>query len=203
MGIWEVFPAGAIGLESDPKLIEISKNTITELGRWSDINGFSTFYTAAARVGYNPVELLRRLRSEIQASGQPNLATMRISAAGSKTDGGFLVLNEMLFQSHEGVSRFFPCWPREQNARFGDLRAYGAFLVSAELKDGTVCGVRILSEKGRDCTVQNPWPGSKVQIVRDGKKAETAGGERFTLKTQVEEYASYNLGKIKRISQIT
>ena len=199
VGLWEVFPAGAIGLESDPKLIEISKNTITELGcrqgwsAWSDMCGFSTFYTIGARVGYDPIELLRRLRSEIQTSGQPNL-TMRYGG-GVENNGGFLVLDEMLFQSHEGVLRFFPCWPREQNARFGDLRAYGAFLVSAELKNGTVCGVRILSEKGKDCTVQNPWPGSKVQIVRGGKLAETVSGERFTLKTQVGEVCELRPGQ--------
>jgi alpha-L-fucosidase 2 len=185
-GIWAVFPAGAIGLESDPKLIEISKNTINELGRWSDINGFATFYTSAARVGYDPGELLRRLRSEIQTSGQPNL-TMRYVGGGIENNGAFLVLNEMLFQSHEGVLRFFPCWPKEQDARFGDLRAYGAFLVSAELKDGMVRGVRIRSEKGRDCTVQNPWPGSKVQIVRDGNPSETVSGERLRFKTRAEE----------------
>jgi hypothetical protein len=194
VGIWEVFPAGAIGLESDPKLIEISKNTITELGRWSDINGFSTLYPAAARVGYDPVELLRRLRSEIQTSGQPNL-TMRYLGGGIENNGGFLVLNEMLFQSHEGVLRFFPCWPKEQAARFGTLRAYGAFLVSAELKDGKVGGVRILSEKGKDCTVQNPWPGSKVEIVRNAKQAETVSGERFTLKTQVGEVCELRPGQ--------
>ena len=113
---------------------------------------------------------------------------MRVrNRGGIENNGAFLVLNEMLFQSYEGVLRFFPCWPREQNARFGDLRAYGEFLVSAELKDGKVCGVRIISEKGKDCTVQNPWPGSKVQIVRNGKLAETVSGERFTLKTGVGE----------------
>ena len=43
--------------------------------------------------------------------------------------------------------------------------------------------MKIVSEKGRDCTVQNPWPGKTVQVVRNGKAAETAAGDRFTLKT--------------------
>ena len=89
----------------------------------------------------------------------------------------------MLLQSHEGVLRFFPCWPKDQDARFGNLRAVGAFLVSAELKNGVVAGVKIVSEKGRDCTVQNPWPGKKVILA--GR--ETLAGERFTFKTQPEE----------------
>jgi hypothetical protein len=75
------------------------------------------------------------------------------------------------------------CWPKTVDARFGTLRARGAFLVSAELKDGVVTGVKIVSEKGRDCTVQNPWPGKKVKLA--GR--ETLAGERFTVKTTPNE----------------
>lgn len=48
-------------------------------------------------------------------------------------------------------------------------------------------GVRILSEKGRDCTVQNPWPECAVRIARNGKRAETGTGERFMVKTHAGE----------------
>ena len=99
-------------------------------------------------------------------------------------------IQEMLMQSHEGVLRFFPCWPKDLDARFGTLRADGAFLVSAELKGGVVSGVTILSEKGRDCTVQNPWPGKAVSLIRDGKVSETVSGERFTFKTGENESVS-------------
>ena len=82
-------------------------------------------------------------------------------------------IQEMLMQSHEGVIRFFPCWPMDQDARFGTLRARGAFLVSAELKDGVVRGVKIVSEKGRDCTVLNPWPGkqSKSSVMAKPRRS--------------------------------
>ena len=89
----------------------------------------------------------------------------------------------MLMQSHEDVLRLFPVWPTNSDARFWDLRAYGAFLVSAELKGGVIGEVRIVSEKGRDCTLVNPWVGGEVQVVRNGKPAESVKGERFTLKT--------------------
>ena len=59
--------------------------------------------------------------------------------------------------------------------------------MSAELKDGVVGGVRIRSEKGRACTVQNPWPGRKVQLVRGGKAAELAAGARFNFRTAAGE----------------
>ena len=78
----------------------------------------------------------------------PNLL-LYYGGGGIENCGGFLAVNEMLLQSHEGVLRFFPCWPKDQDARFGSLRGVGAFLVSAELKNGTVAGVKIVSEKGR------------------------------------------------------
>ena len=48
-------------------------------------------------------------------------------------------------------------------------------------------GVRIHSEKGRDCTVENPWPGRKIQLVRNAKSAESMIGNRVTFKTAVGE----------------
>ena len=43
------------------------------------------------------------------------------------------------------------------------LRAYGAFLVSAELKDGHVGSVENVSEKGRRCTIQDNF-GAPVRV---------------------------------------
>lgn len=186
LGIQHIFPAGAIGLDSDPQLLQVCHNTIEAMHRWHDGNGFSSWYTACARVGYDPRTILAKLREECDRCSMPNLL-LTYGGGGIENVAGFLALNEMLLQSHEGVIRFFPVWPREQNARFGSLRAVGAFLVTAELKEGTVRAVSIQSEKGRACTVQNPWPGRNVQLIRNGRPAETTGGDRFTLPTAVGE----------------
>ena len=116
----------------------------------------------------------------------PNLL-LYYGGGGIESCGGFLAINEMVLQSHEGVLRFFPCWPKDQNARFGSLRAVGAFLVSAESKEGVITGVKILSEKGLPCRVQNPWPGKKVHLVRQGRMEEIEIGERFTFSTKPGE----------------
>lgn len=87
------------------------------------------------------------------------------SAVARANVSGFLAVTEMLFQSHEGVLRFFPAWPRDLPARFGTLRAVGAFLVLGECANGAVRSARIESEKGRPCRVQNPWPGHTVRIL--------------------------------------
>jgi hypothetical protein len=93
----------------------------------------------------------------------------------------------MLCMSHRGVLRLYPVWPKEMDARFAQLRAWGAFLISAELKNGMVRNVEIFSEKGRSCTIVNPWPGSRVIISRVDDKTQTLSGERFTFETTVGE----------------
>ncbi len=69
----------------------------------------------------------------------------------------------------------------------------------AEMKNGVVSGVKIVSEKGRDCTVVNPWSGRKVTLVRNGGRpgssAETKQGERFSFRTAVNETIELSPGK--------
>ena len=89
--------------------------------------------------------------------------------------------------SHRQVLRVFQGWPKKKDARFWNLRAEGAFLVSSALKGGEVQYVRIQSEKGRDCTIVNPWPGKAAIVYRDGKKVDTLKGDRFTLKSKAGE----------------
>jgi len=190
LGVQHIFPAGAIGFDSDPKLLEISRNMIQAMGRWSDGNGFATWYSACARVGHDPKEILAGLRNESGRHSMPN-RLLSYGGGGIENCAGFHALNEMLLQSHEGVLRFFPCWPKDMDAKFGTLRAVGAFLVSAEVKSGEISGVKIVSEMGKDCIVINPWPGRNVNLIRNGGKlgspAETKQGERFSLKTAVND----------------
>jgi hypothetical protein len=182
LGIHHIFPAGALGLDSDPGLLQICHQTIAAMNRWHDNNGFSSWYTACARVGYDPQTIFANLRQECDRCSFPNLV-LNYGGGGIENVAGFLAVNEMLLQSHEGVIRFFPVWPKGQQARFGGLRAVGAFLVSAELRDGIIGGVKIESEKGRRCTVQNPWPGRKVLLTRNGEAAESVSGERLAFPT--------------------
>ena len=93
-------------------------------------------------------------------------------------------INEMLCMGHQGVLRVFPVWPKNKDARFLNIRAWGAFLVSSALKGGVVQYVKIHSEQGRPCTMVNPWPGKPVDVYRDGKKVETLKGGRMVLKTE-------------------
>ena len=206
-----IHPGADIGLDSDPKLVETARNTIAWLNSdpakpsWLNIdNNLPLIFVDAASVGWDAADLHKWFRRYLTQEERPNLT---YQPWGVESVGATEGLHRMLLQSHEDVLRFFPVWPKDKNASFTRLRAKGAFLVSAELKNGEVCGVRILSEKGRDLTVQNPWPGKKVCVVRtpgsaggppavrapgedsaqSSAKASTTNGERFTLKTSVGE----------------
>ena len=143
----------------------------------------SSIYPAAVRVGYDPAIILKELREMVVAKGGTNGLTNGIVEGVENCSIVPNTVNEMLCMGHQGVLRVFPVWPKNQDARFRNLRAWGAFLVSSELKGGQVQQVTIRSEQGRDCTIVNPWPGKAVDVYRDGTKIATLHGERVTLKT--------------------
>jgi hypothetical protein len=182
VGIQHIFPGNGIGLDSKPALLARARNQMAVLGRWLDFNGCNSFYPAAARVGYDPEVILGKLRHWVDTAS-PNGMRADNPHGMEQLSVVPCTIQEMLFQSYDGVLRFFPCWPRKLDARFGSLRARGAFLVSAELKGGVVSGVTIVSEKGRPCTAQNPWPGKSIRVTRNGQTGETLTGERMSLKT--------------------
>jgi len=187
LGVQHIFPAGVIGLSSDPTLLQIARDTIQVMGRWSDYNAFPTFFTAAARVGYDPEIILSRFKEQFLHHSFPNLF---IYYGGGGIECCSAVpgcVNEMLFQSHEGILRFFPVWEKTKNAAFRHLRGYGAFLASAALEDGVIKNVEILSEKGRLCQVFCPWDGG-MQVLCDNVPVETSalpvtGGLAYTFST--------------------
>jgi len=70
-------------------------------------------------------------------------------------------LQDMLLQSWGGRIRVFPAVPAEwKEAAFRDLRAEGAFLVSAARRDGKTRWVRIKSLAGEPCLVRPNFAGA-------------------------------------------
>ena len=187
LGIQQIYPAGAIGLDSSKEDLEVSRNTIDVRNGWLDGNGMNSFYPAAVRVGYNPEVILTKLREMIEKLAAPN-GFIRGNPHGCENCSIVPnTINEMLCMSHRGVLRLFSVWPKNKDARFANLRAWGAFLVSSEFKGGEVRYVDVTSEQGRKLTVQNPWPGRPVTVTRGDGKVETVSGTRFDLETKVGE----------------
>ena len=100
------------------------------------------------------------------------------------------VLNECMLQSYTGTIRLFPNTQGLGRARFRDLRAVGAFLVSASYDGKTVSQVTLFSEKGATAKVVNPWPNSQVKVtrVKDGQPITVSvKGELVQFPTQAGE----------------
>jgi len=187
LGIQHIYPAGAIGLDSDPELLRVARNTIDVMNRWIDNNGMNSFFPAAVRVGYDPVVILKRLHDYVVKHARPNGFAAHNPHGIENCSIVPNTVNEMLCMGHRGVLRVFPVWPRMRDARFGNIRADGAFLVSSAIESGDTQYVRILSERGRDCTLQNAWPGKAIVLYRNGRKTETRQGSRFTFPTAAGE----------------
>ncbi|MGN1346999.1 MAG: glycosyl hydrolase family 95 catalytic domain-containing protein, partial [Eubacteriales bacterium] len=167
LAVQHIFPSGAIGLSSDEELLKISRDTVTAMNRWSDYNAFATYYTAAVRVGYDPAVIIENLNRQIDTHSFNNFFIYYGGGGIECCSAVPTCVNEMLFQSHEGVLRFFPVWDKNKDASFDKLRGYGAFVVSAELKNGVIGDIEMFSEKGRPCSVLCPWE-SGMTVLANG-----------------------------------
>lgn len=181
--VQHIYPVGCVGLGSS--LLEIGRETHRQMGRWEDYNAFPTYFPAAARLGLPAEEILSHLRQQIEKNSYPN-GFLFFGGGGIECCSGVpTTVNEMLLQSHEGVLRFFPVW--NGNASFRNLRADGAFLVSAALRDGKAGNIRILSEQGRACTICLP-NGEKPEVTCAGRPVKVIqDGENYTFNTKKNE----------------
>ena len=187
-----VIPPGVCGPHLTPEINEIM---LSDMALWDEkhakdqdwgsslSNGVETVYACAARLGYPADEIIARLKERIAMQTYPN-GYIEAWGGGVETLAAVpFTINEMLLQSFEGTVRVFPDWTGA-DASFETLRADGAFLVSSSMKDGIVSGVEILSEQGRILMFENPWPGEKVLVSRNGRKARTYSGPVLKIRTR-------------------
>ena len=165
VGLQHIYPASQIGLSSDKKLLKIARNTYFINDRRLDDNGSNSYLPAGARIGVDPDFLIEGIRRNIKEFALPNGLFRHHGGGIEHLTTVPATVNEMLMQSHEGVIRLFPCRSGNSSASFENLRADGAFLVSAELKSGQVNSVKIRSLKGRKCRVE--LPGAKSVVTQE------------------------------------
>ena len=182
LGLQQVYPAGQVGLASDPELLQVAWNTVDVMRRWKDFNGTNSFFPAAVRVGYPADSIYTHLKEyslhtygngfqKDNPHGDENWSTVPNT------------INEMMCMGHQGIVRLFPGWPKDKDASFHRIRVEGAFLVSSAIKGGTIGEVTLLSEKGRDLTMLNPWPGRSVRITTPDRGTISAQGDTIRIKT--------------------
>ena len=182
LGIQHIYPAGQIGLASDENLLEISRNTIEEMARWLDFNGTNSLYPAAVRVGYPADTILAHLKEYCEHT-YPNGFQLNNPHGDENWSTVPNTINEMLCMGHQGIVRLFPVWPKSMDASFHQIRVEGAFLVSSTLKNGAVGNVTMISEKGRDLTMLNPWEGKGIRIKTPDGATIKAQGDTIRIPT--------------------
>ena len=196
--LFTVFPGEDHGLGSDLITREILKNTF--LNQQNEGGNDLVFINLqAARIGMLDLE---RFKRQVNYSMLPNGTTsdrvMQVHGRYSdSTPYGYMdkmgiwfenfalpvVVNECLMQSYDGTIRLFPNWPKEKDAEFFNLRAAGAFLVSASLKNGKVNEIKVTSEVGGPLKLILPWENGGTVTTKSGKKVlSTSTVEMPTLK---------------------
>ncbi|MBO5857949.1 MAG: hypothetical protein J6Q87_06835, partial [Clostridia bacterium] len=191
VGLQHIYPASQIGFSSGEKLLKIAKNSYFMNDRRLDDNGSNSYLPAGARIGVDPEFLIEGIKQNIKEFALPNRLFRHHGGGIEHLTMVPSTINEMLMQSYEGVIRLFPCWNKKSDASFTNLRADGAFLVSAELKNEKISSIKIKSLKGRNCNVEIE---DIKTIVResDNKKVEfKKNGNIVTFETQENEV--YNL----------
>ncbi len=190
-----IFPAEEINSSSPKEVLELGMRSFREFMGYGDagFTGWSTAWQAAiaARLGLaDEAERILRIQQEhFTLKGlfnSHNSVSGKYGMAGGPlfqidgTLGSAAAVNEMLLQSTGGLIRVFPAVPEKRKASFRNLRAQGAFLVSAEKDETGTRFVEILSETESIAAVSNPWPGREVRI-EEGGGSRKAAGERISI----------------------
>ena len=187
VGLQHIYPASQIGFESGEKLLKIAKNTYFINDRRLDDNGSNSYLPAGARIGVDPHFLIEGIHQNIKEFGLPNRMFRHHGGGIEHLTTIPATINEMLLQGHEGIIRLFPCWDKKSPASFENLRADGAFLVSAELKNKKISSIKIKSLKGRICNVDFAYVKS-VKRESDGEEVPfTRNGNVISFETQADE----------------
>ncbi|MBR4241387.1 MAG: hypothetical protein IKR97_04110, partial [Eubacterium sp.] len=118
----------------------------------------------------------------------PNCLLRAYSVATHYFHGGYTeslgivgALTDMLMISSNRTVKLFKGIPKKQKASFKNLRAEGAFLISAEKDADQVIKVSVHAEVGGKIKFENPWFPEKCQInYSDGRK-ESFSDQIFVL----------------------
>jgi hypothetical protein len=203
LALFTVFPGEDHGLHSDPETIDLLKNTFCN--QQNEGGNDLVFYNLqAARIGMLDVEKFKRqVKYCLLPNGTASDRVMQVHGRyNDLTEYGYMdkmgvwfenfalpaVINECLLQSYNGIIRLFPNWPIEKDAEFNNLRAAGAFLLSASLKDGKVSQVEIFSEAGMPLKIKVPWDGET--IIMHNNKITHLNADVLEINTGKGEYIS-------------
>jgi hypothetical protein len=157
-----VFPGEQVTWFSPGPEKELFLNTLRQI-RHRGAN--STVMLSVAKARLSMPEAPGELRDYYRPHAQPN-GMFYWPLHGfylSESVGIAAAISEFLLQSVDDTIRVFPCWPKDKDARFRNLRAQGGFLVSAEQTGGTVTMLEITPTVDGRLRMVDPWTGRTTE----------------------------------------
>ncbi len=194
-----IHPLGLIRWEDGEKSQTIINNTLAQLeavgpGYWCGYS-YSWLGNLYARAKNGP-KAAGALRIFASAFCLPN----SFHANGDQTKSGYSTMTyrpftlegnmafaagiqEMLLQSYAGFIEIMPAVPGEwKDVSFENLRAEGAFLVSAQKKNGRIEEVKISAEKGGDTRIMLPFEQWEI-VAQNGVETGKAGDGKLAIRS--------------------
>jgi alpha-L-fucosidase 2 len=193
-----IHPLGLIRWENGPENQAIIKASMADLEKsgTSQWCGYSFSWLASmaarARDGEKAAKALEIfstafcLRNSFHCNGdQSGKGYSNFRYRPFTLEGNFAAaagLQEMLLQSYSDTIRLFPAVPADwKDISFKTLRTEGAFLISAERRDGQTQTVTIISEKGGFCHLENPFGKNAYELIGVGRTNFYTSKQRLTL----------------------
>lgn len=189
-----LYPLGLITVEGSKKEQRMIADSIKTLwhygqGRWAgETFPWVSCIASRARMSEMARHMLKEYADHFITSNTFHVnGDFRQSGASAWTnrtvtlESGFAfagALMEMLLQSWGEKIRVFPTVPEDwKDISFANLRAEGAFLVSAKRGEGEVLWVEIRSLKGLPCKLVNPFPSADVifEDIDERKRGHVRG----------------------------
>ncbi|MBP1965321.1 discoidin domain-containing protein [Paenibacillus aceris] len=189
-----------VGMATESELLEYTKNYVKYVIPWNANNDKEDRSAMiATNIGYDINFITDFLTKLIDQPVGDWLGIRNNNTVGGTVNNSNLynTITHSLLQSNQDFIHVFANWHDDQKAEFTRLRAKGAFLVDAKQNEyGQTTYVNIFSEKGRDLTVLNPWPGQEVEVYEDGvrinaTKSTNNLGALYTVPTKAN--SSYEL----------
>jgi hypothetical protein len=182
-----VFPGEQVGIGLNNQYLDIAKRTARTLSLEGG-NDLVFQPMIHARLGMLDLEWFKK---EVRYCSLPNdVANDRVRQSGGRysqaMDFDFMmhmgfwcenfalpaVLNECMMQSYAGPIRVFPNTHNLGPARFENLRAVGAFLLSATYDGNKVTHFSLHSEKGMTAKLVSPWVGKGLRVIRSSDQGQ-------------------------------
>jgi hypothetical protein len=200
-----VFPGEQVGIGLNTQYWDIAKRTARTI---SLEGGNDLVYQPLIRARLGMLDL-EWFKQEVRYCRLPNgVANDRVRQSGGRyaqsLDFDYLmrmgfwcenfslpaVLNECMMQSYAGCIRVFPNTRNLGPARFENLRAVGAFLISATYDGAKVTHLSLHSEKGKTAKLVSPWGDSGLRVIRGsdhGQVQVALKGDVVSFDTRADE----------------